>query len=341
MTRRASRRRHGQAEWTEQDIGRDDCGGIAANAVAMGAAAGRCEADSRPRSVAPPARRARCGIRAKLEALIAEEPESPRIPAIERERDNLHALQDFALPIIDNSPAGPRAIAGRDGSIAPARARAEVLRRPTRVLRVLAELAPIGEIGPVTLREVREVLTERLSLLDVEPPTRRYGRMFVGSPHQARGRAFHVVFVPGLAERLFPRRPHEDPLLLDIGASRSMPASPCRRRAAPASACCCNWPPARRRSGSTSHFPVSSSGESRPRVPSFYALDVVRAVTGTIPWHDDAGQQGRGGARARDSRGPRRRTPREAVDELEHDLSVLARSSGQKGGAATGMRTTC
>ena len=39
--------------------------------------------------------------------------------------------------------------------------------------------------------------------------------MFVGSPHQARGRSFRVVFVPGLAERLFPRRPHEDPLLLD------------------------------------------------------------------------------------------------------------------------------
>ena len=41
------------------------------------------------------------------------------------------------------------------------------------------------------------------------------GRVFVGGPQQARGRTFRVVFVPGLAERMFPQHPHEDPLLLD------------------------------------------------------------------------------------------------------------------------------
>jgi len=39
--------------------------------------------------------------------------------------------------------------------------------------------------------------------------------VFVGTPHQARGRCFRVVFVPGLAERVVPQRPREDPLLLD------------------------------------------------------------------------------------------------------------------------------
>ena len=56
------------------------------------------------------------------------------------------------------------------------------------------------------------------STLDWEPPRRRYGRVFVGTPHQARGRSFRVVFVPGLAERIVPQRPREDPLLLDDAA---------------------------------------------------------------------------------------------------------------------------
>src|SRR4029078_2750845 len=81
--------------------------------------------------------------------------------------------------------------------------------------RLLSDMTRRADVGPVTLREVSDVLAERLRLLAVEPPNRRYGRVFVGSPHQARGRSFRVVFLPGLAERLFPRRPHEDPLLLD------------------------------------------------------------------------------------------------------------------------------
>ena len=51
--------------------------------------------------------------------------------------------------------------------------------------------------------------------MESEPPSRRFGRVFVGTPQQARGRSFRVVFVPGLAERMFPQKPREDPLLLD------------------------------------------------------------------------------------------------------------------------------
>ena len=83
------------------------------------------------------------------------------------------------------------------------------------MLRVLADLRPMGTVGPVPLTEVRDVLADRLLSLEVDPPANRYGRVFVGSPHQARGRSFKVVFVPGLAERLFPQKLREDPLLLD------------------------------------------------------------------------------------------------------------------------------
>src|SRR5580658_6867780 len=54
-----------------------------------------------------------------------------------------------------------------------------------------------------------------MGTLRTEPARRRYGQVFVGSIDEARGRAFDVVFLPGLAEGLFPRRALEDPLLLD------------------------------------------------------------------------------------------------------------------------------
>ena len=71
------------------------------------------------------------------------------------------------------------------------------------------------EVGPVSLDEVYDVLSERLGSLRTDPPKRRYGRVFVGSIEEARGRSFDFVFLPGLAEGLFPRRALEDPLLLD------------------------------------------------------------------------------------------------------------------------------
>src|SRR4029077_7031579 len=73
----------------------------------------------------------------------------------------------------------------------------------------------MSEIGPVSLEEARDVIADRLLSLEVDPPRHRYGRVFVGSPNQARGRTFRVVFVAGLAERMFPQKPHEDPMLLD------------------------------------------------------------------------------------------------------------------------------
>src|SRR5204862_2019432 len=91
----------------------------------------------------------------------------------------------------------------------------QALRAPARVLRTLADLRPMAEVGPVALGAARDVLHDRLVTLDWDPPARPYGRLFVGTPHQARGRSFRVVFVPGLAERVVPQRPREDPLLLD------------------------------------------------------------------------------------------------------------------------------
>ena len=47
------------------------------------------------------------------------------------------------------------------------------------------------------------------------PPSQRYGKVFVGPIDAARGLSFDAVFVPGLAEKMFPRKIVEEPILLD------------------------------------------------------------------------------------------------------------------------------
>ena len=70
-------------------------------------------------------------------------------------------------------------------------------------------------VGPVELREVRLVLERRLTEVAVRPHEERYGGVFVASTDDVRGLAFDVVFVPGLAEKLFPQKVIEDPILPD------------------------------------------------------------------------------------------------------------------------------
>src|SRR6059036_1989886 len=153
--------------------------------------------------------------RARLARYREEEPDSPRVAGIERDLGNLEHLRRFAVPVIERLTALP--IQGTWGewiaaleTLAPM-----VLRRPERVLSVLAALRPLDVIGPVALGEVRDVLAGELTTLAERPPADRYGRVFVGTIEQARGRSFDVVFLPGLSERMFPQKPREDPILLD------------------------------------------------------------------------------------------------------------------------------
>ncbi len=128
--------------------------------------------------------------RLQIRELTKEEPDSSRIPHFQRELRNLEHLRAFALPLVETISEWPDSATWGDWlqrleGFAP-----RILRRPEHVLRVLADLRPMAAIGPVSLLEVRDVLAARLLSLEVEPPANRYGRVFVGSPHQARGRAF-------------------------------------------------------------------------------------------------------------------------------------------------------
>jgi hypothetical protein len=262
-------------------------------------------------------------FRYRIAELKREEPESARIARFERDLRNLAHLREFALPIVDLLADWPdEAMWGewieRFSALAE-----RALRRPARVLQTLAELRPMASVGPVTIDEARDVLHDRLVNLDWEPPLRRYGRLFVGTPLQARGRSFRVVFVPGLAERVVPQRPREDPLLLDAVRGGMTDAGLARQddRAA-----------AERlllkiAIGASSErlylsYPRLDVAETRARVPSFYALDVMRAITGAIPDHRvlaaDAAQEA-GASLA----WPAPADPDRAIDDLEHDLASL------------------
>ena len=270
-------------------------------------------------------------LRLRREECAADDPRSPRARRLERDLVDLGHLRRFALPVMDRLDAFPREAPWGDWldrleALAPT-----VLRRPDRVLGTLGELRPMAGVGPVSLTEVQDVLAERLTELQAEPPARRYGRVFVGGPEHVRGRVFDIVFVPGLAERMFPQKPRQDPILLDdvrrrLNAPEGAALSPLGlpvlddraagerlllRLAVGAAA--------RRLHLSYSRLEL---GESRPRVPSFYALDLERARTGRVP---DFAITEREAYERVESRlaWPAPRDPAEAIDDIEHDLAVL------------------
>ena len=73
----------------------------------------------------------------------------------------------------------------------------------------------MAAVGPVTLNDVLHVISDLLLEVGVPPSAQRYGAVFIGPVEAARGMSFHAVFIPGLAERLFPHKIVEDPIILD------------------------------------------------------------------------------------------------------------------------------
>jgi ATP-dependent helicase/nuclease subunit B len=263
------------------------------------------------------------------EAARQEGSDSGKVRALELTLEQCNHLRTFALPIITEIAAWPAQASwgqwlDRFQQLAP-----RVLRMPAYVLRVLADLRPMAEVGPIDLDEVRRVLGDRLLTLDSDPPARRFGRIFVGTPDHARGRAFRVVFVPGLAERMFPQKPREDPLLLDsrrIELDASLPMQDDRLEAERLLLQIAVGAASERLYVS---YPRIELTESRARVPSFYALDMMRAVTGSVPDHEWLEQRARDAGNAMLA-WPAPSRPEDAIDDQEHDLAVLRRLLDEK-----------
>jgi CRISPR/Cas system-associated exonuclease Cas4 (RecB family) len=286
------------------------------------------------------ARRLR-GLEAEFRIRLADlgQKEEGRRPQLLREIARLKNLERFALPLIDRLAALPRHAAWGDW-IAHLTALADAaLRRPESVLSVLAELQAMADVGPVGLDEVSGVLSDRLRFLRREPPLRRYGSVFVSGIDEVRGRVFDIVFLPGLCEGLFPSRAHEDPILLDVYRAKLVAqASACvpallhlqddrvadeRRRLHIACATA--------RTRLVFSYPRMDAVESRPRVPSFYALEIVRAAHGRLPELRAFEEHARRGAPSRLD-WPAPAEPLEAIDDAEFDLAALGRTDAKGAG---------
>ena len=200
------------------------------------------------------------------------------------------------------------------------------LRQPDRVLAVLAELAPMAPVGPVSLSEVLTVLGPAPGSQRCRPPSQRYGKVFVGPIEAARGLSFDAVFVPGLAEKMFPRKIVEEPILLDaIARADSAAVSPRTRAGSKASVLpwrlrparaerriCFSYPRLDLDQGTAARAVLLRAGDrcgppraGFPTLPSLRAAP-RRATTARLGW-------------------PAPPDPADAIDDAEHDLAILDR----------------
>ena len=237
---------------------------------------------------------------------------------------DLKAFAGYALPLIDELDNLPAAAdwgewLDRLGALAT-----RALRQSDRVLAVLAELAPMAPVGPVTLTEILIVLEGLLLETAVPPSPQRYGKVFIGPIQAARGLSFEAVLAPGLAEKMFPRKIVEEPILLDavrerIGDGLATNAS---RLEEERFALALAAGAAERRICFS--YPRLDLDQVRPRVPSFYALETVRAAEGRLPDFAELARRAETATTARLG-WPAPPDPAEAIDEAEHDLAVLNR----------------
>jgi RecB family exonuclease len=254
------------------------------------------------------------------------------------QRRRLVGLAGFALPLVADLAALPPSAPWGDWLRALGALAQRSLKTPDRVLAVLTELEAMAEVGPVDLAEVRRTLDDELGELRDEPSGGRQGKVLVASLDEVRGRSFRAVFVPGLAEGVFPRPRPEDPLLLDAEREQLSAARPAAERL-PTRAARAGEERQRLRQAVAAareqlvvSYPSLDVRHGRARVPSFYALDVLRAADGKLPslaelaaLATDATQLG----------WPAPSDPGAALDDAEYDLAVLAPLVNRDGATGT------
>jgi CRISPR/Cas system-associated exonuclease Cas4 (RecB family) len=263
------------------------------------------------------------GLEAELRLRRTElEDDDARVTGIDRTLIDLSHLRQVALPIIGALAALPPAAVWSEW-IAQLRALVDLcVRDRAPVLGTLAELEPMGPIGPITLDEVRIVLTERLGRLEARPARRRYGAILVAPTAYARGLEFDVTIIPGLAERVFPRKLTEDPLLPDALRRRLSPALPLQGDRVASERLALRLAAGAARTRAIFSYPRVDLEQARPRVPSFYALEVLRAAEGRLPGFDELARRA-AGERITRLGWPVPEKPEDAIDDVEYDLAVL------------------
>jgi RecB family exonuclease len=247
---------------------------------------------------------------------------------IDRQLVDLDHLKTVALPIIDKLAAHPKSATWREWLEYLRELTMLAVRDSGPVLAALAELEPMASVGPLGLDEVRTVLSERLGRLEARPSRRRYGAVFVAPPAYARGMEFDLVIIPGLAERMFPKKLTEDPILSDAirrqvsadlktQSTRSDAERLALRLAAGAAT----------RSAMFS-YPRVDLDQGRPRVPSFYTLELMRAAEGRLPGFAELARRA-ACEQATRLGWPAPENENVAIDTAEFDLAVLNKLVGK------------
>jgi ATP-dependent helicase/nuclease subunit B len=262
------------------------------------------------------------GLEREFELRLAALEREDDAKHIARQLDQLRQFEHFALPLIETLDALPVSALWQDWLESLDALARRALRNPEAVLSALAEFEPMGEVGPATLEEVAEVLGERLGFLRRDPPDRRYGRVLVCSIEESRGQEFAVVFLPGLAEGLFPQKALEDPLLLDAFRKAADENLPLRHHRVDQERVRLHLAVAAANEKLVVSYPRMDVAEARPRVPSFYALELPRAIQGSLPELKKFEEHTRDAAPAR-LNWPAPNNASDAIDDAEYDLVAL------------------
>lgn len=232
----------------------------------------------RDAAVISTAPRWRSRLTALLDRLYAEyekETQEERKRCKARDIAALESLRGFAVPLIERLAALPERALWGEWLAALEDLATHSLAFPRSVHDSLDELAPLAELGPVALAEVTRTLERMIADYRDDADEPRYGKLFVSSIEEARGMYFRLVFIPGLNEGMFPRQHPEDPLLLDeqriaLAMRTEVEDSELLRTAL---ACATE--------SAVFSFARVDLATGRERVPSFFAIEVLKAAHGS------------------------------------------------------------
>jgi len=128
--------------------------------------------------------------------------------------------------------------------------------------------------------------------------------------------------MPGLAEGIFPRRAAEDPLLLDDLRAQVSAFLPDQERRVEQERLLLRIAVGAAERQVVGSYPTLDTMQGRARVPSFYALDVLRASEGRLPGLDALREHAAAGSSSRLG-WPAPRRQEQAIDVAEFDIAYL------------------
>ncbi len=257
-----------------------------------------------------------------LERLYADYEKEPAEHTA-RDIGAMESLRAFAVPLIDRLAALPERAMWDEWPALLEDLATHSLNWPRSIHEAMDELAPLAGLGPVSLHEVTRTLERLLANYREESGGPRYGQVFVSGIEEARGMQFRLVFIPGLNEGMFPRQLREDPLLLDeqrksLGMRPAVEDSELLRTAL---ACAAD--------SAVFSFARLDLATGRERVPSFFAVEVLKAARGSgadvgalLEEAKAAGESRIGWSAPSD--------PADSIDDVEFDLASFRRAAVAK-----------